>query len=60
MNRYSQAHPFGGLKGSDNIIRIRTERYNAHPLVISGPGAGNDVTAGGVFADLRRLISACR
>ncbi|QYN51514.1 MULTISPECIES: bifunctional aspartate kinase/homoserine dehydrogenase I [Apibacter] len=45
-------HPFYNLTGSDNIISFTTERYKFNPLVIKGPGAGAEVTAAGVFADL--------
>jgi len=45
-------HPFFNLSGSDNIISFTTERYKDCPLVVKGPGAGSEVTAGGVFADL--------
>lgn len=45
-------HPFYSLSGSDNIISFTTERYKDRPLVVKGPGAGAEVTAGGVFADL--------
>lgn len=45
-------HPFYNLSGSDNIISFTTERYKDRPLVVKGPGAGSEVTAGGVFADL--------
>ena len=45
-------HPFYNLSGSDNIISFTTERYKERPLVVKGPGAGSEVTAGGVFADL--------
>lgn len=46
------SHPFYNLSGSDNIISFTTERYKYNPLVIKGPGAGAEVTAAGVFADL--------
>lgn len=55
LRRYSSSHPFGRLEGSDNIVSFRTKRYDAQPLVVQGPGAGADVTAAGVFADLLRL-----
>lgn len=42
----------GQLKGTTNLISIRTRRYNDQPLVIQGPGAGKEVTAAGVLADL--------
>jgi len=45
-------HPFYMLSGSDNIISFTTDRYKARPLVIKGPGAGAEVTAAGVFADI--------
>ena len=52
-----QAHAFARLTGTDNVVAFRTARYDAQPLVVSGPGAGPDVTAAGVFADLLRLSS---
>jgi len=48
----NESHPFYNLSGSDNIISFTTERYKERPLVVKGPGAGSEVTAGGVFADL--------
>jgi len=45
-------HPFYGLSGSDNMISFTTSRYKTNPLVIKGPGAGAEVTAAGVFADI--------
>jgi bifunctional aspartokinase / homoserine dehydrogenase 1 len=50
-------HPFYGLTGSDNIISFTTKRYNTRPLVVKGPGAGAEVTAAGVFADIIRVAS---
>lgn len=50
------AHPFANLNGSDNIISIKTKRYNEQPLVIRGPGAGAEVTAAGVFGDLLHVV----
>lgn len=47
-------HPFCALSGADNIVAFTTERYHSHPLVIKGPGAGAEVTAAGVFADIIR------
>lgn len=47
-----ETHPFFVLSGSDNIISFTTERYKERPLVVKGPGAGAEVTAAGVFADL--------
>ncbi|XP_076887579.1 bifunctional aspartokinase/homoserine dehydrogenase, chloroplastic-like [Bidens hawaiensis] len=57
LQRYKKQHPFAQLSGSDNIIAFTTERYNKQPLIVRGPGAGAEVTAGGVFSDLLRLAS---
>jgi len=51
------SHPFYGLTGSDNMVVFTTERYQELPLVIKGPGAGAEVTAAGVFADIIRIAS---
>lgn len=48
-------HPFYHLSGSDNMIAITSELYRESPLVIKGPGAGAEVTASKVFADIVRL-----
>ena len=45
-------HPFYDLEGSNNIILITTERYREYPMLIQGYGAGAEVTAAGVFADI--------
>ena len=50
-------HPFYNLSGSDNIISFTTDRYNDRPLVIKGPGAGAEVTAAGMFADIIRILN---
>lgn len=49
-------HPFYSLSGSDNMISFSTERYHDTPLVVKGPGAGAEVTAGGVLADIIRIV----
>lgn len=46
------SHPFYFLSGSDNMIVFTTERYKERPLVVRGPGAGAEVTAAGVFAEI--------
>ncbi len=51
------AHAFARVTGSDNIIAFTTKRYRSQPLIVQGPGAGPEVTAGGVFADLLRLAA---
>ncbi len=45
-------HPFYTLSGSDNMIVFTTDRYRERPLVVRGPGAGAEVTAAGVFAEV--------
>lgn len=55
LGSVSQSHPFYSLSGSDNIILLTTARYHDRPMVIRGPGAGADVTAAGVFADIIRI-----
>lgn len=57
MRRFPVEHPFANLSGSDNIVSFQTARYNAQPMIVRGPGAGPEVTAAGVFADLLRLAS---
>ncbi len=49
------SHPFYFLSGSDNMIVFTTERYKERPLVVRGPGAGAEVTAAGVFAEIIRI-----
>ncbi len=50
-------HAFARGRHTDNIVMFRTDRYSTNQLVIQGPGAGPDVTAGGVFADVLRLAN---
>jgi aspartokinase/homoserine dehydrogenase 1 len=50
--------PFAAVKGSDNQLVFTTARYKANPLVITGPGAGAEVTAAGVLNDILRLAGA--
>ena len=52
LQMVDESHPFFTLSGSDNIISFTTDRYRERPLVVKGPGAGAEVTAAGVFADL--------
>ncbi len=47
-------HNFANLSGKDNAVLFFTNRYSELPLVIKGAGAGADVTAAGVFADIIR------
>lgn len=55
LNSLPNSHPFSSLSGSDNMILLTTERYLDRPMIIRGPGAGADVTAAGVFADVIRI-----
>jgi aspartokinase/homoserine dehydrogenase 1 len=50
----AEGSPFRSLVDSDNIVVITTGRYSKLPMVIKGPGAGAQVTAGGIFADIVR------
>jgi bifunctional aspartokinase / homoserine dehydrogenase 1 len=50
-------HPFASLALTDNVVAFTTERYRDNPLIVQGPGAGPDVTAAGVFADLLRVAA---
>ena len=57
LKSYPRSHAFAGTTGSDNIVAFTTQRYRTQSLIVQGPGAGPEVTAGGVFADLLRLAS---
>jgi homoserine dehydrogenase len=50
--------PLGSLDGTDNLFVFTTGRYRERPLVVSGPGAGAEVTAAGVLGDLLRMVAA--
>lgn len=52
LQEVSSDNPFAQLGGSDNMIVFTTERYQERPLVVRGPGAGAEVTAAGVFAEI--------
>ncbi len=54
LKEISQGHPFYNLKGKDNIVMFYTQRYPEQPMIIKGAGAGADVTASGLFADIIR------
>ena len=57
LEMFDRSHPIAALKGSDNIISFYTERYGSNPLIVQGAGAGGDVTAMGVTADLIKVVS---
>jgi bifunctional aspartokinase / homoserine dehydrogenase 1 len=50
-------HAFANIALTDNVVRYATQRYCDNPLIVQGPGAGSEVTAGGVFADLLRVAA---
>ena len=52
LEEVGPGHPFYSLEGSNNVILITTERYKEYPMEIKGYGAGAEVTAAGVFADI--------
>ncbi len=57
LARYDVGHAFANISLTDNIVQFVTRRYCDNPLIVRGPGAGPDVTAAGVFADLLRLCA---
>jgi bifunctional aspartokinase / homoserine dehydrogenase 1 len=57
LEKIDSTHPFFNLSGSDNIIALYTRHYNENPMVIQGPGAGANVTAGGIIADFLRVAN---
>ncbi|KAF8025453.1 hypothetical protein BT93_F2325 [Corymbia citriodora subsp. variegata] len=57
LRTYKKDHAFAQLSGTDNIIAFTTTRYREQPLIVRGPGAGAQVTAGGIFSDILRLAS---
>lgn len=57
LEEFEEGHCFYVLEGSNNIILLTTERYNKHPMLIQGYGAGASVTAAGVFADIMSIAN---
>jgi aspartokinase/homoserine dehydrogenase 1 len=57
LQEVDSRHPFFELEGSNNIILITTDRYKEYPMMIKGYGAGADVTAAGVFADIISVVN---
>jgi len=55
LQEIPKGHDFYNLEGSDNIVLFYTERYPDQPMIIKGAGAGADVTASGIFADIIRI-----
>ncbi|NRD20266.1 bifunctional aspartate kinase/homoserine dehydrogenase I [Winogradskyella eckloniae] len=57
LKEIPEGHPFYNLKGKDNIVMFYTQRYPEQPMIIKGAGAGADVTASGLFADIIRVAN---
>ena len=57
LQQVAADHAFSNINSTDNIVQFVTNRYSTNPLVIQGPGAGPEVTAGGVFGDLLKLAA---
>ena len=55
LQKIPMSHDFYKLEGSDNVVLFFTDRYKEQPLVVKGAGAGADVTASGLFADIIRI-----
>ena len=55
LKEIPEGHPFYNLEGKDNIVMFYTKRYPEQPMIIKGAGAGADVTASGLFADIIRI-----
>ena len=55
LQQVTSEHPFYNLSGSDNIVLFFTDRYSEQPLIVKGAGAGAEVTASGIFADIIRI-----
>ncbi|WP_462250026.1 bifunctional aspartate kinase/homoserine dehydrogenase I [Ekhidna sp.] len=58
LQEVDSSHPFYNLEGKDNVVLFYTDRYNDQPLVIKGAGAGAEVTASGIFADVLRIAQS--
>lgn len=56
LKAVDNTHPFFSLKANDNIVALESKYYSTRPLVIQGPGAGAEVTACGVFADILKCV----
>ena len=56
LQHIDSKHDLYHLYGKDNVVLFYTDRYKEQPLVVKGAGAGADVTASGVFADILRAV----
>ena len=58
LEQIAPDHDFYHLYGKDNIVSFYTNRYVDQPMVVKGAGAGAEVTASGVFADIIRTATS--
>jgi len=58
LKEVSQSSSLGRLRGTDNQVAVRTKRYSENPLIVTGPGAGAEVTAAGVLNDIVSIASS--
>ncbi len=57
LQEIPEGHPFYNLEGKDNIVMFYTKRYPEQPMIVKGAGAGADVTASGLFADIIKVAN---
>jgi aspartokinase/homoserine dehydrogenase 1 len=57
LKAVDRKHPFYSLSANDNILALQTAYYCERPMVVQRPGAGAEVTSGGVFADIIRIAN---
>lgn len=55
LRSFPEDHAFARLNPDDNIIQFKTRRYGKNPLIVRGPGAGRQVTAAGLYADILKV-----
>ena len=55
LQAVDHAHPLAAIQGGENAFSFLTERYQPHPMVVRGYGAGGEVTAAGVLSDVLRI-----
>ena len=60
LEEVPESGPLGQGISTANVILFRTDNYDDPPLIVQGPGAGPEVTAGGVFSDIKRCRARCR
>ena len=57
LKAVDRTSPFYNLEGSNNVVLLTTERYKEYPMQIQGYGAGADVTAAGVLANIMSIAN---